>query len=61
MAEDLTDFFLQEGIRVRYLHSEIKSMERVASEMGSVLGNVEEVRDMEDFKGSFTIEIIINR
>lgn len=29
MAEDLTDFFLQEGIRVRYLHSEIKSMERV--------------------------------
>lgn len=36
-------------------------MERVASEMGSVLGNVEEVRDIEDFKGSFTIEIIINR
>ncbi|MCQ2753421.1 MAG: excinuclease ABC subunit UvrB [bacterium] len=29
MAEDLTDFFLQDGIRVRYLHSEIKSMERV--------------------------------
>ena len=29
MSEDLTDFFLQEGIRVRYLHSEIKSMERV--------------------------------
>ena len=29
MAEDLTDYFLQEGIRVRYLHSEIKSMERV--------------------------------
>ena len=29
MAEDLTDFFLQEGIRVRYLHSEIKSIERV--------------------------------
>ncbi len=29
MAEDLTDFFIQEGIRVRYLHSEIKSMERV--------------------------------
>lgn len=29
MAEDLTDFFIQEGIRVRYLHSEIKSIERV--------------------------------
>lgn len=29
MAEDLTDFFLQEGIRVRYLHSEIQSLERV--------------------------------
>ena len=29
MAEDLCDFFLQEGIRVRYLHSGIKSIERV--------------------------------
>lgn len=29
MAEDLCDYFLQEGIRVRYLHSEIKSIERV--------------------------------
>lgn len=29
MAEDLTDFFMQEGIRVRYLHSEIQSLERV--------------------------------
>ena len=29
MAEDLTDFFIQEGIRVRYLHSEIQSIERV--------------------------------
>lgn len=29
MAEDLTDFLLQEGIRVRYLHSEIQSLERV--------------------------------
>jgi len=29
MAEDLTDFFLQDGIKVRYLHSEIKSIERV--------------------------------
>ena len=29
MAEDLTDYFLQDGIRVRYLHSGIKSIERV--------------------------------
>lgn len=29
MAEDLTDFFLQDGTRVRYLHSGIKSIERV--------------------------------
>lgn len=29
MAEDLCDYFLQEGIRVRYLHSGIKSIERV--------------------------------
>ncbi|MCI1274066.1 MAG: excinuclease ABC subunit UvrB [Clostridiaceae bacterium] len=29
MAEDLCDFFLQEGIKVRYLHSEIQSLERV--------------------------------
>ena len=29
MAEDLCDFFLQDGIRVRYLHSGIKSIERV--------------------------------
>ncbi len=29
MAEDLRDFFIQEGIRVRYLHSEIQSLERV--------------------------------
>lgn len=29
MAEDLTDYFLQHGIKVRYLHSEIQSLERV--------------------------------
>ena len=29
MAEDLTDFFIQEGIKVRYLHSDIQSLERV--------------------------------
>lgn len=29
MAEDLTDFFIQEGIKVQYLHSGIQSIERV--------------------------------
>jgi len=29
MAEDLTDYFIQDGIKVRYLHSEIQSLERV--------------------------------
>ena len=29
MAEDLTDYFLQDGIKVRYLHSGVKSIERV--------------------------------
>lgn len=29
MAEDLCDYFLQHGIKVRYLHSEIQSLERV--------------------------------
>ena len=29
MAEDLTGYFLQDGIRVRYLHSGVKSIERV--------------------------------
>ncbi len=29
MAEDLCDYFLQEGIRVRYLHSEIQALERI--------------------------------
>ena len=29
MAEDLTDYMLQDGIKVRYLHSEIQSLERV--------------------------------
>ena len=30
MAEDLTDFLLEMGFRVRYLHSEIDTLERVA-------------------------------
>lgn len=29
MAEDLCDYFLQHGVKVRYLHSEIQSLERV--------------------------------
>lgn len=29
MAEDLCDYFLQNGVKVRYLHSEIQSLERV--------------------------------
>jgi excinuclease ABC subunit B len=30
MAEDLTDFLLENGLRVRYLHSEVDTLERVA-------------------------------
>src|ERR1700682_943410 len=30
MAEDLTDYLLENGIRVRYLHSEIETLERIA-------------------------------
>ena len=30
MAEDLTDFLLENGLRVRYLHSEIDTLERIA-------------------------------
>lgn len=29
MAEDLCDYFIQHGIKVRYLHSEVQSLERV--------------------------------
>ena len=29
MAEDLTDYFVQFGMRVRYLHSEVQTLERV--------------------------------
>jgi excinuclease ABC subunit B len=29
MAEDLTDYFSERGVRVRYLHSEINSIERI--------------------------------
>jgi excinuclease ABC subunit B len=30
MAEDLTDFLLENGFKVRYLHSEIETLERIA-------------------------------
>ena len=30
MAEDLTDYLLEAGVRARYLHSEIDTLERIA-------------------------------
>ncbi len=30
MAEDLTDYLLEMGLRVRYLHSEVETLERIA-------------------------------
>ena len=30
MAEDLTDFFVENGIKARYLHSEVDTLERIA-------------------------------
>jgi len=30
MAEDLTDFLVENGLRVRYLHSEVDTLERIA-------------------------------
>lgn len=39
MAEDLCDYFLQHGIRVRYLHSGIESLERVEILRDLRLGN----------------------
>jgi excinuclease ABC subunit B len=30
MAEDLTDFLIESGLRVRYLHSEVDTLERIA-------------------------------
>ncbi len=30
MAEDLTDFLIENGLRVRYLHSEVETLERIA-------------------------------
>jgi excinuclease ABC subunit B len=39
MAEDLTEYFQEIGIRVRYLHSDIKSLERVEILRDLRLGN----------------------
>ncbi len=47
MAEDLSDFFAQEGLRVRYLHSDIKTVERL-----------EILRDLR--MGSFDVLVGIN-
>lgn len=47
MAEDLTDYYEKLGVRVRYLHSEIKTLERV-----------ELVRDLRN--GEFNVLIGIN-
>src|SRR5439155_26185960 len=38
MAEDLTDYLQQHGVRVRYLHSEIAAIERVEIIRGLRLG-----------------------
>ena len=47
MAEDITQYFLEEGIRVQYIHSDIDSLERV-----------EIIRDLR--KGEFDVLVGIN-
>lgn len=47
MAEDLTDFLMEHGVRVRYLHSDIDTVERV-----------EIIRDLR--KGTFDVLVGIN-
>src|SRR5579872_3632498 len=47
MAEDLTDYLLENGLRVRYLHSEIETLERIAI-----------LRDLR--KGEFDVLVGIN-
>src|SRR5207237_4085938 len=41
MAEDLTDYLQQHGVRVRYLHSEVDAIERVETIRGLRLGGVD--------------------
>ena len=31
MAEDLTDYLLENGIRTRYLHSEVDTLQRITA------------------------------
>ncbi len=38
MAEDLTDYLVEQGVRVRYLHSEIDTIERIETLRGLRLG-----------------------
>jgi len=38
MAEDLTDYLLEQGVRVRYLHSEIDTLQRIETLRGLRLG-----------------------
>jgi excinuclease ABC subunit B len=47
MAEDLTDYLLENGLKVRYLHSEIETLERIAI-----------LRDLR--KGEFDVLVGIN-
>ncbi len=47
MAEDLTEYFVEHGVRVRYLHSEIHSIERI-----------EILQDLQD--GNFDVLVGVN-
>jgi excinuclease ABC subunit B len=47
MAEDLTDYLIENGIKVRYLHSEVETLERIAI-----------LRDLR--KGEFDVLVGIN-
>ena len=38
MAEDLTDYLLEQGVRVRYLHSEIDTIQRIETLRGLRMG-----------------------
>jgi excinuclease ABC subunit B len=40
MAEDLTDYLLEMGVRVRYLHSEVDTMQRIELVRDLRLGRV---------------------
>ena len=44
MAEDLTDYLLELGVRVRYLHSEVDTIERIEILRDLRLGRVRRPR-----------------